>query len=195
MTVLYSERESEKTKAQFVALTQQTADDRQLIVGSSAPMVVIDVNHQRLHEGVAFFAYNVKPKSAPLGNGQSMNIVLACGPSTSAHLTLAFESAGDGFFEIYENTTSTGGSLFTPVARNRVSANVSNVAMVRDATITTAGTVLWQENLIGGTGKKSAGGAGATLEFYLAPLTNYMIRLTNVDTSDHASFIGLEWYE
>ena len=51
MTVLYSERESVGTKAQFVTLTQQTDDNRQVVIGSDRPLNVIDVNHQRLHEG------------------------------------------------------------------------------------------------------------------------------------------------
>jgi len=33
------------------------------------------------------------------------------------------------------------------------------------------------------------------LEYVLAPLTNYMFRLTNADTSSHTALIELEWYE
>jgi len=195
MTVLYSERESVGTKAQFVTLTQQTDDNRQVVVGSDRPLNVVDVNHQRLHEGRAYGAYNIRTHANMLPAGESISIVLASAPGVSPHLSIGQASSGDALFELYENTVSTGGTAFTPIARNRVSTNTSDVAMVLNPTITTAGTLLWTENIVGGTGKKSSGGSGETLEYFLKPLTNYMIRVTNVNSADHTAFIGLEWYE
>ena len=47
----------------------------------------------------------------------------------------------------------------------------------------------------GGVGKKAGGGAMQSLEFVLKPLTNYMVRMTNVNGTAHAGHLALEWYE
>ena len=195
MTVLYAERESSNTKAQFVALTQQTADDRQLIVGSGQPLVSIGVNHQRLHEGVAYIAYHVHDGGNVLANGASMDLVFAAGPGVTPHLGFSAFCGGDAEFFFYEATATTGGTAFTPVNRNRTSANTSNVAMVLNPTINTIGTQLYKEFLPGGTKKRAGGGGGDSLEFILAPLTNYLVRLTNLSGSAQIAEITLEWYE
>ena len=56
MAVLYVERESQPQKAQFVALTQKDKDGNQMIAGSDNGLIMVDINHQRLHEGRAFIA-------------------------------------------------------------------------------------------------------------------------------------------
>ena len=61
MAVLYVERESQPQKAQFVALTQKDKDGNQMIAGSDNGLIMVDINHQRLHEGRAFIAWNIYP--------------------------------------------------------------------------------------------------------------------------------------
>lgn len=195
MTVLYVKRESENQKTQLVALTQQTSDDQQVITGSDRPLVNVEVNHQRLHEGRAFFAYYVENSGTPLADGASIDIVLAAGPGVSPHMTIGSFCGGDSEFFLYEGATSTGGTSFTPIARNRVSSNESNVAMVINPTITGTGTELFEEFLPGGTKKKAGGGGGDSLEYVLAPLTNYLVRITNVSGSAQIAELILEWYE
>lgn len=195
MTVLYSERESRGTKAQFVALTQQTNDDRQVVVGSDRPMVIAEVNHQRLHEGRAFFAYYVQNGGSPLADGASVNIVFAAGPGTTPHLTIGAFCGGDSEFFLYEGAASTGGTGFTPIARNRVTSTTSNVAMVINPTVSNAGTQLFREFSPGGVKSKAGGGSGNSLEYVLAPLTNYLVRITNVSGSAQVAELILEWYE
>ena len=195
MAIIYVQRESENQKTQLVALTQKDKDGNQLLNGSDAPTIVVDVNHQRLHEGRAFIAWNIYPDSAKLASGSSADIVLAAGPGTIPHVTIAIESSGDADFFIYEGTTTTGGTAFTPVRRNRNIASTSNVAMVTNPTVNTLGTLINQQFVTGGTGKKSAGSAGASLEYVLAPLTNYLFRLTNFNGTAHTALLEIEWYE
>ena len=195
MTVLYVKRESENQKTQLVALTQQTSDDQQVLTGSDRPLINVEVNHQRLHEGRAFFAYYVQNSGVPLANGDSINIVLAAGPGVTPHMTVGSFCGGDSEFFLYEGATSTGGTSFTPVRRNRTIATPSDVAMVINPTITSTGTELFEEFLPGGTKKKAGGGGGDSLEYVLAPLTNYLIRLTNVSGSAQIAELMLEWYE
>lgn len=195
MAILYVERESQPQKAQFVALTQKDKDGNQMIAGSDNGLIIVDVNHHRLHEGRAFIAWNIYPHSAMLDAGLNADIVLAAGPGTIAHVTIAMESSGDADFFLYEGTATTGGTAFTPVQRNRNIAATSNVAMVTNPTVTSLGTLINRQFVTGGTGKKSSGGASNSLEYVLTPLTNYLFRLTNVNSSSHTALLELEWYE
>ncbi len=195
MAILYVQRESQNQKAQYVALTQQDKDGNQMIVGSDTGLITAEINHHRLHEGRAFIAWNIYPDSAKLDAGASADIVLAAGPGTIPHVTIAMESSGDADFFIYEGTTTTGGTAFTPVRRNRNIATTSNVAMVTNPTVNTLGTLINRQFVTGGTGKKSSGGGAGSLEYVLAPLTNYLFRLTNVNGTAHTALLELEWYE
>lgn len=195
MAILYVERESQPQKAQFVALTQKDKDGNQMVAGSDNALIMVDINHHRLHEGRAFIAWNIYPGSAKLASGSSADIVLAAGPGTIAHVTIAMESSGDCDFFVYEGTSTTGGTAFTPVRRNRNIAATSNVAMVTNPTINTFGTLINQQFITGGTGKKAAGGSSGSLEYVLTPLTNYLFRLTNVNGTAHTALLELEWYE
>ena len=195
MAILYVQRESQNQKAQYVALTQQDKDGNQMIVGSDTGLITAEINHHRLHEGRAFIAWNIYPDSAKLAAGAHADIVLAAGPGTIPHVTIAMESSGDADFFIYEGTTTTGGTAFTPVRRNRNIAATSNVAMVTNPTVNTLGTLINRQFVTGGTGKKSSGGGAGTLEYVLAPLTNYLFRLTNVNGTAHTALLELEWYE
>jgi hypothetical protein len=195
MAIIYVTRESENQKAQFVALTQKDKDGNQMIAGSDNGLIMVDINHHRLHEGRAYIAWNIYPDSAKLAAGSSADIVLAAGPGTIAHLTIAMESSGDADFFVYEGTTTTGGTAFTPVRRNRNIEATSNVAMVTNPTVNTLGTLINRQFVTGGTGKKSSGGGSGSLEYVLAPLTNYLFRLTNVNGTAHTALLELEWYE
>lgn len=195
MAIILVTRESENQKAQFVALTQKNKDSAQVISGSDYPLITADVNHVRLHEGRAYIAWNIYPDSAKLASGASADIVLAAAPGVTPHITIAMESSGDADFFVYEGTVTTGGTSFTPVARNRTIASTSNVAMVLNPTVTSLGTLINQQFVTGGTGKKASGGASGSLEYVLAPLTNYLFRLTNVNGTAHTALIELEWYE
>lgn len=195
MAIILVTRESENQKAQFVALTQKNKDGAQVISGSDYPLITADVNHVRLHEGRAYIAWNIYPDSAKLAAGASADIVLAAAPGVTPHVTIAMESSGDADFFVYEGTVTTGGTSFTPVRRNRNIASTSDVAMVLNPTVTSLGTLINQQFVTGGTGKKSSGGSSGSLEYVLAPLTNYLFRLTNVNGTSHTALIELEWYE
>ena len=197
MAVIYVTRESENQSAQLVALTQKSNSGVQVLAGADAPVITVDVNHQRNHDGRAYYAYKIAPDSAKLADGASINIVLASPSGVFPHVTVYGMCLGDAELYIYEGTVTTGGTAFTPVNRNRNYAvsNVSEVAMVINPTVTSVGTELDAQIIPGGTGKKSSGGAAGSLEYVLKPLTNYLFRLTNVNGTAHAASLNLEWYE
>jgi len=197
MAVILIDRESEDTSAQFVALTHKNNAGNNVVSGADAPVIVVDVNHQRNHDGRAFFAFYIKPVSAKLAAGDSIDIVMASPAGVFPHLTPSLFCQGDAEFYIYEGTATSGGTSFTPINRNRNYAvsNPSQVAMVINPTVTSIGTMLDGQIVPGGIGKKASGGTGAALEYVLKPLTNYLFRMTNVNGTSHAAFMTLEWYE
>ena len=197
MTILYVQRESQNQKAQFVALTQQDKDGNQMIVGSDTGLIISEINHHRLHEGRAYYAYKIYPDSAPLADNASIDIVLASPAGVFPHITIDGLCLGEAELYVYESTVTTGGTAFTPINRNRnyTVSNPSQVAMVINPTVTSVGTELDAQIISGGAGKKSGGGSAASLEYVLKPLTNYLFRLTNVNGTAHAAYLTLEWYE
>lgn len=191
------QRESENTKSRLVTLTHKNNAGEQVIAGADAPVIMVDVNHQRNHDGRAFYAYKLAPDSAPLAALASIDIVLASPAGVYPHLTVEGLCLGDAELYIYEGTSTNGGTAFTPINRNRNYAisNPSEVAMVINPTVTAVGTEIDAEIIPGGIGKKSGGGAAGSLEYVLKPLTNYLFRLTNVNGVAHAASLTLEWYE
>lgn len=191
------QRESENTKSRLVTLTHKNNAGEQVIAGADAPVIMVDVNHQRNHDGRAFYAYKIAPDSAPLAALASIDIVLASPAGVYPHLTVEGLCLGDAELYIYEGTSTNGGTAFTPINRNRNYAisNPSEVAMVINPTVTAVGTEIDAEIIPGGGGKKSGGGTAGSLEYVLKPLTNYLFRLTNVNGTAHAASLTLEWYE
>jgi len=189
------ELESLTTKARHVSLVQKLEDGTAALTGADAPMISIDINHQRNHDGRAWLAWRLYPASAPLVAGASCNIVLAAAAGVRPHLTIDAVLAGNAELYVYEGATTTGGTLFTPVNRNRNYTTSSNVAMAINPTVTGTGTLIDAQFLAGGVGKKAGGGGAQSLEYVLKPLTNYLVRMTNVNGTDHAGHLQLEWYE
>jgi len=191
------QRESENTKSRLVTLTHKNNAGDQVIAGADAPVIVVDVNHQRNHDGRAFFAYKLAPDSAPLATGSSIDIVLASPSGVFPHMTVDAMCLGDAELYVYEGASTSGGTSFTPINRNRNYAisNPSQIAMVINPTVTSVGVEIDAQLIPGGAGKKSGGGSAGSLEYVLKPLTNYLFRLTNVNLTSHAASLQLEWYE
>jgi hypothetical protein len=189
------ELESLTTKARHVSLVQKLEGGATALTGADAPLIMVDVNHQRNHDGRAYLAWRLYPASAPLAAGTSCEIVLASAAGVYPHLSLNAVLMGDAELYIYEGATTTGGTLFTPVIRNRNYTTASNVAIAMNPTVTGAGTLIDAQFLAGGVGKKAGGGGDESLEYVLKPLTNYLFRMTNVNGTDHAGVLRLEWYE
>ena len=187
--------ESGDTKSRFVTVTQKNNAGNIVVAGADAPLISVDVNHQRNHDGRAWFAYKIAPSSAPLANNASIDIVFAAAAGVLPHMTIDAICLGNAELYVYEGTVATGGTAFTPINRNRNYTTSSSVAMIINPTITTLGTQLDAQVLAGGAGKKAGGGETGTLEYVFKPLTNYLIRLTNVNGTSHAAHLALEWYE
>lgn len=197
MAVTPVELESLTTKSRFVTLAQKNNAGTYVVAGADAPLITVDVNHQRNHDGRAFYAYSIHPDSNPLSAGTSIDIAMAAPAGVFPHVTIDGLCLGDAELYIYEGSTTSGGTPFTPINRNRNFAlsNPSQIAMVIDPTVSNVGTELDAQIIAGGAGKKSGGGTAGSLEYVLKPLTTYLFRLTNVNGTAHAAYLTLEWYE
>lgn len=187
--------ESLTTKSRFVTQVQKNNAGNYVVAGADAPSIMVDVNHQRNHDGRAWFAYKMYPDSAPLAAGSSINIVLASASGVFPHITVDALCLGDAELYIYEGTTATGGTSLTPTIRNRNYTTSSQVAMIVNPTVSVLGTEIDAQIIPGGVGKKAGGGTAKSFEYVLKPLTNYLFRLTNVNSAAHAAHLALEWYE
>jgi hypothetical protein len=197
MATTLIELESLTTKSRFVTPVQKTNNGTFVVAGADSPLIMVDVNHQRNHDGRAYFAYKLYPVASKLAANASIDIVMASPAGVFPHISVDAFCQGDAEFYLYEGSSSTGGTAFTPINRNRNYAisNPSQSAMVINPTINTLGTELDGQIVPGGVGKKSGGGSAGTLEYVLKPLTNYHFRLTNVNGTSHAASLTLEWYE
>jgi hypothetical protein len=189
------QRESDNTKAIFVTPTFIDKDGNQTVAGSEKPFVMADVNHVRLHEGRAFYAYKFNPYASMLAAGSSINLAVAWASGKTPHLVFNCNCGGDAEFYIYENAVVTGGTSFTAINRYRPSTNVSQSAVLINPTVTSVGTELHSEMITGGSGKKAGGGDAFSFQHVLSPLTTYLFRLTNVNSTSHMAFLQIEWYE
>lgn len=188
-------RESDTTKSRHVNPAYVDQDGNSYIASSDKPFPVVDVNHLRLHEGRAFYAYKLYPDAAKLVAGASINIAIAWASGIKPHLVYDANCGGDAEIYLYEGAVVTGGTALPSFARNRTIATTSASAILLNPTVTSLGTLLEAEFIAGGTGKKSGGGISETTEQILAPLTTYLFRLTNVNGTDHMAYLHLEWYE
>ena len=193
--VLTVTRESNNTRSRHVTLTQADENNDQHVTGSERPLIMVDVNHHRLHEGNAFFIYENRLNGSQLLDNASIDIVIASASGVPMHMTIGAFCGGDAEFYLYEGTTATGGTSKVAQNRNRTSLKTSSTAALLDPTISALGTELFAELLPGGVKKAAAGGGGEALEYILAPLTNYLMRMTNISGASQNATLTLEWYE
>jgi hypothetical protein len=156
-----------------------------------------DVAQVRLIEGQAFSLGYVRTFLDPLPAGQSIDIALAFPSGMNPIMSISGLSSGNAIGYLYEGSVVSGGTPLTIIQRNRASTIASKGVAIVNPTITSLGTLVVQEILTGGLGKKGAGGEAGGDNLILKGLTTYLFRLTNADTQNnaHASEIILSWNE
>jgi len=189
------ELESLTTKSRFVTPTYADRNGTPSVISSELPMPVVDVNHLRLHEGRAYYAYKLYPYASMLPAGASIDIAMAFAAGVKAHLVYDANCGGDAEVYLYENAVVSGGTTFTAVRRNRTLATTSQSAILVNPTVTNIGTLLDAQFVAGGVGKKASGGDTSATEQVFSPLTTYLFRMTNVNGTAHMAHLHIEWYE
>jgi hypothetical protein len=189
------QRESLDTKSQHVSVSFADKDNVQYLAGSAKPFPTEDVTLLRLEEGKAFALGVVRSFADPLPDDESIDIAIAFAAGVTPNISISGLCAGDAMGFLYEGSVVTGGTAITALNKNRSSLTTSQSAALLNPTVTTLGTPILSQILIGGQGKKAGGGAIGSSDLILKPLTTYLFRLTNVNSTDHAAEIVLEWYE
>lgn len=156
-----------------------------------------DIEQVRLIEGHNFSTGYIRPFDDPLPAGQSIDIALAFAQGINPIITINGLCGGNATGTLYENAVVSGGTPLIIHNRNRSSTNVSKGVGIVSPTISSLGTIIVQEILTGGVGKKSGGGATGGNNLILKELTTYLFRLTNNDANNtaHSSEIILTWTE
>ena len=188
-------RESDNTKSRFVTPTFIDKDGNQLVSGSERPLPVLDVNHLRLHEGRAYYAYYLNGSANKLATDASLTIAAAWASGKTPHLVFNVTIGGDAEFEIFEGSVVSGGTSFTALTRNRTLTTPSSSAILINPTTTSNGTQITAEFIPGGSGGTASGGSTYSFEYVLSPLTTYMFRVTNRSSQAQMAHIMIEWYE
>jgi hypothetical protein len=137
----------------------------------------------------------VRSFADPLPATQSIDIAIAFADGVTPNISISGLCAGDAMGFLYEGSVVTGGTAITALNKNRNSLVTSQSAALSNPTVTTLGTPILSQILIGGQGKKAGGGAVGSSDLILKPLTTYLFRLTNINGTAHAAEIVLEWYE
>ena len=192
------QQESFTTKSRFVTPTYIDKDGVTYLTSSDKPFPVVDVNHLRLHEGVAYCVYHTHKDASRLAVGSSINIAIAWPAGLEAHAFVDYQCGGEAEIYAYEGSTTSGGTAMTLNRRNRVITTASQAAAVLNPTVSAVGTEFYSEIITSAEGqgnRSGAGGRGISFEFILKPLTTYLFRLTNVNSSSQMAEMRIDWYE
>ena len=190
------ERESHTTDARLVALTQQTRDDGQRVVGVFDPLTTIDVKAQNLRDGMVFYVYAARLDGNKLADDANIDIVFTANPGVNVCMNVTAQCGGDAEFEVFENVTQVvGGNIFVPINRNRRSAITSECGVIIQPSSVTTNGVIFQEVIIGGSGGNAAGKTFQSIDYILNPDISYLFRLTNRSGQARLAEIQLSWCE
>ena len=156
-----------------------------------------NVEQVRLIDGQAFSLGYVRSFADPLPAGQSIDIALAFPSGMNPIISISGLCAGNAIGYLYEGASVSGGTSLPIIQRNRASTLLSKGVAIVNPTVSSLGTLLIQEILTGGVGKKGAGGEAGGNNLILKGLTTYLFRLTNADQQNNAqaSEIILSWNE
>jgi len=156
-----------------------------------------DIEQVRLIEGQAFSLGYVRSFADPLPAGQSIDIALAFPSGTNPIISISGLCAGNAIGYLYEGASVSGGTSLPIIQRNRASTVPSKGVGIVNPTVSSLGTLVIQEILTGGVGKKGGGGEAGGNNLILKGLTTYLFRLTNADQQNNAQAaeIILSWNE
>lgn len=186
-----------------VLLTGKLVTDRtivkEILVDAGGYLITVSTEHSKVHQGEMFSAGYYDAAVVTTGD---IELLVQIPAGTSAHTYFKVLAGGDSLFEAFEGTTfSAAGTSAGTLNNNRTSSNTPTVTVTHTPTLTTDGTLIWQEYIPGGTGS----GVGqvtpgavqniAAEQSIFAPSTNYLFRLTNNSGTTQPLQIQLAFYE
>jgi hypothetical protein len=162
---------------------------------TTGALLGIDVPHHEIHEGESHLASYKTPDASPLADNGTIAFAFVVG-AKECHVVAEGACGGDMEGELREGVTYTGGTSLAIFNKKRASSSGATATLVRDPTVTGAGTLLENRFVPGGTGPQAAGGAGGQRnEWVLAPGRTYLYRITNRAGNNQPASMVVEWYE
>ena len=164
--------------------------DRVRVDPTTHNWIVDDGSHVAIHQEKSFH-YSFEHA---IGAGTYYVAIIT--PNTTAWDHFTWSAAVDGGsikVTLFENPTSSIGSVVTPVNRNRNSAAVAATAVVLNRTVTVDGTALEVTRI--GVSRPSGGGESrATQEWLLNQNEEYILKIEG-STTGVSYTMHLDWYE
>lgn len=195
MTKLAVQRESLTTRTRHSSVSYSNGGDEQVLVSSQYGLPTGTTFAAHLMEGQLFTIGYTYSFASPLADAANFDIVIAFGSGIQPKVSIEGLCVGNAMGYLYEGASTTGGTALTEVNLNRNSTLTSNAAAVLNPVVNSTGTLLGSFVLIGGQKKKATGGDISTANMIFKPLTNYLLRLTNVSGSAQAAEMTVTWHE
>lgn len=157
--------------------------------------VVIDIVHQRAHEGRYFSGgyYN-----ASVANNGVIELILQTSSEQDTHTKVHVAAGGDATIQIYEGATfSNAGTSVAVSNHNRKSSKSFAGTLTHTPTLTGTGTQINGTQFLPGGGIiASIGGEyDFSNEFILDNATTYLFRATNISGSATDMIISFQCYQ
>lgn len=153
-------------------------------------------NTQYVIDGRVFYAYHNNTTTNPLADDDSIDIVVTSSPGVVVAMGFIARIGGTGQVDVFEGVTDVdGGTIFVPRNRNRVSEKTSQVGVIINPTSFTTNGVLYEEQIIGGTGFRATGATVSAEYAILRPDTSYLFRLFNRSRQARVAELYLQWFE
>ena len=157
--------------------------------------VMIPFQHHMIHEGYHFYVSGFTELDT------DGTLVFAAttpsGMTKEAHMRYDFDTIGAAEFEVYKNSTITGGSSATPVNNKLSSTNTAELVVKQDPTISVSGTLIASHktgavnpnpnNLVGGD-------VASADELILDTNKTYIWKITSKADNNVINYTGY-WYE
>lgn len=163
----------------------------------SEALVAIETDHARIHAGETFFYVDYYT----VANSGVLDFVLECG-AKEVHYVFGISSDMAGFtLSTYEGVTVTDatGSVLNVNNQNRESNNIPTAILKLNPTVQAITTeLLLRRTKIGQGGAPSSrvgGSVSRGSEVVLKANTKYLLRITNLSTSNNDINVSMQWYE
>jgi len=151
---------------------------------------------QDVINGSVFYAYKSHPTTDTLDDDDSIDIVATSPANSGIGMGFVARIGGTAELNIYENVSGvTGGTIFIPRNRNRTSSRMSQTGVIINPTAVTTNGVLYEEQIIGGTGGTAAGATVSAEYAIIKPDTSYLFRLINRSGQKRVAELYLQWSE
>lgn len=157
--------------------------------------LVTGLSTTALNAGVLFIASDVDAALAAAGSFDTLFRIPA---DILVYAVMSGQVGGDSRIEIFEAPTVTAdGTPLATVNRNREPpVAASQVLAFVGPTVTSPGTLLIEQILVGGPDSKAGGTAFKVAdEWRLNPGTDYLLRITNITGSAHPVSTITSWLE